>query len=234
MSNSNTTALGPNPGGYCLCGCGERAPLARDNDATKGTVKGMPLRYVKGHQRRQWVPEPPNPSGLCMCGCGQITPIAKQTDINVPQVKDEHTRFCVGHKLPGPTDVPYREVDGGYSSDCWETDKGTLNEGGYRTASFNGVHWPIHRWTYTQKFGPIPEGLDLDHLCRNRWCCNPDHLEAVTPAVNTRRGAIAKLRPEDVAEIRSLAGTMSYRLLGERFGISASHAFHICKGNHWS
>jgi hypothetical protein len=45
-----------------------------------------------------------------------------------------------------------------------------------------------HRLMYEQYRGPIPEGLSLDHLCRNKWCVNPDHLEAVTHRTNVLRG----------------------------------------------
>lgn len=45
-----------------------------------------------------------------------------------------------------------------------------------------------HRYAYEQLVGPIPEGLELDHLCRVRQCVNPAHLEPVTPKENTRRG----------------------------------------------
>lgn len=46
-----------------------------------------------------------------------------------------------------------------------------------------------HRVMYEQMRGPVPAGLDLDHLCRVRACCNPFHLEPVTRLVNVRRGA---------------------------------------------
>jgi len=48
-----------------------------------------------------------------------------------------------------------------------------------------------HRFIYLEKKGPIPEGLFLDHLCRQRHCVNPDHLEAVTIKENTLRSPVA-------------------------------------------
>jgi len=47
---------------------------------------------------------------------------------------------------------------------------------------------PAHRWVYLHYIGPIPEGFEPDHLCRNRLCVNPLHLEAVPKAVNIYRG----------------------------------------------
>jgi len=48
--------------------------------------------------------------------------------------------------------------------------------------------WFAHRIAYQLCVGPIPEGLEIDHLCRNRGCVNPSHLETVTGRVNTLRG----------------------------------------------
>lgn len=52
-----------------------------------------------------------------------------------------------------------------------------------------GEHAKIaaHRWSYEYHVGPIPEGYEIDHLCRTRLCVNPDHLEPVTPQENISR-----------------------------------------------
>ena len=50
------------------------------------------------------------------------------------------------------------------------------------------VYSATHRVIWTAERGPIPAGLDIDHLCRTRACCNPDHLEPVTRQVNLLRG----------------------------------------------
>jgi hypothetical protein len=52
-----------------------------------------------------------------------------------------------------------------------------------------------HRFYYEQHVGPIPEGLQLDHLCRNTRCVNPAHLEPVTGAENMRRRVAARRTP---------------------------------------
>jgi HNH endonuclease len=58
---------------------------------------------------------------------------------------------------------------------------------GYGTYKFYGKTGLVHRYVYRELVGEIPAGLQLDHLCRQRCCCNPNHLEPVTPAVNVQR-----------------------------------------------
>src|ERR1700752_466118 len=53
---------------------------------------------------------------------------------------------------------------------------------------FDGHVNGAHRFAYAHFREPIPEGMHIDHLCRNRWCVNPDHLEVVTLMGNLLRG----------------------------------------------
>lgn len=84
-----------------------------------------------------------------------------------------------------------RVVWNGDEDECWEW-QGCKNVTGYGLialgASHPGKSVVVHRVSFEHFVGPIPRGLSLDHLCRNRACVNPAHLEPVTHRVNVLRG----------------------------------------------
>lgn len=74
------------------------------------------------------------------------------------------------------------------TSGCWVWTGAGLTSRGYGLFWKDGKVQSAHRVVYELLVGEIPEGLTLDHLCRNRACVNPQHLEPVTQKVNTLRG----------------------------------------------
>jgi hypothetical protein len=81
---------------------------------------------------------------------------------------------------------------------CWEWNGGH-DHNGYAVFYADGRQYKAHRWGYEHFVQPVPKGLDLDHLCRNRGCVNPDHLEPVTRRENLRRGVGTHLRKAQAA-----------------------------------
>lgn len=73
---------------------------------------------------------------------------------------------------------------------CWPWDSPNPSHG-YGQMRVGARRIMAHRAAYELLVGPIPDGLELDHLCRNRACVNPTHLEPVTCSENLRRAAAA-------------------------------------------
>lgn len=107
----------------------------------------------------------------CACGCGAAVRV----------------RYVTGHQntsraIPA-IDRLMAKVQINEASGCWEWIAGMKGDG---YGAFGKTR--SHRAAYELLKGPVPEGLELDHTCRNRKCCNPVHLEPVTHRVNVLRG----------------------------------------------
>lgn len=76
----------------------------------------------------------------------------------------------------------------GTEEECWNWSGDKATNGYSRLRDSSGKKVGAHRLSYTIFKGEIPEALEIDHLCRNRWCLNPAHLEAVTTKTNVLRG----------------------------------------------
>lgn len=153
----------------CSCGCGSsvvrRCPKSR-------VWQG----FIWGHQNRGRIVKPLiGPSPQCDCGCGvSVTRAGSLARWN---------RRIRGHLRPIPIEASYK-VDG--VTGCWNWFR-RFDRCGYGVASVRGVIKKAHRLFYELRNGPIQSGLVVDHLCRNRKCVNPDHLESVSITENTRR-----------------------------------------------
>lgn len=77
------------------------------------------------------------------------------------------------------------------ANNCWNW-TGAITPYGYGISAINGYKTLAHRAFWVFENGPVPRGMDLDHLCRNRKCINPSHLEVVTRSINLRRGFEAR------------------------------------------
>lgn len=74
---------------------------------------------------------------------------------------------------------------------CWEWLGARCEPGGYGRIRLDGAQLLAHRVAYEINVGAIPDDLTIDHLCGNRWCVNPEHLEPVERGENSRRYASA-------------------------------------------
>lgn len=101
------------------------------------------------------------------------------------------------------------------SDGCWQW-MAARTPKGYGQFAPHRRHVYAHRYVYELVVGPIPEGLTIDHLCRNRGCVRPDHLEVVTRGENTRRGATP--RPCKHCGLQVVPANMSRHVAARHLG----------------
>lgn len=210
----------PIPVGLCQCGCGKRTSIATASDKKRGRVKGEPLRFVLGHNRRNPIPAA---ISYCECGCGEQTRL----------VHGRPRRFLRGHHSDHPRGPEYVEDP---ETGCWIWQRSKSPQGyGRRSVPGRKGPAPAHRVAYEQAKGPIPDGLVIDHLCRNPSCVNPNHLEVVTCAENTRRGRPALIGYYGAFSARLLRATttLTYAEIGQILGVHEVTALSAVTGRTW-
>lgn len=220
---------GPNPEGWCLCGCGERAPLALKNHKSHGEVSGKPVKYIPGH----W-----GISEQKCISCKKTLP-RDAFAVKYATRSDSH-----GHSVPNGihstckdcqelirqrVERPEYIVDP--ETGCWNWNR-SLTPNGYGITGGQPAQ-TAHRYVYERERGPIPEGMTLDHLCRNRACVNPSHLEPVPQIINSQRSSKAILNAKAVREIRKLKGILPYHEIGSLYGVSYAAIAGIMNGSRW-
>lgn len=123
------------------------------------------------------------------------------------------------------------------SNGCWRWTKGRTTSG-YGHFWVDGAYFQAHVIVWIVERGTPPADLEPDHLCRHRWCVNPDCIEWVTRAVNVQRGACARLTPGLVEQIRRSYRPWdrgaSLRVVAARFGVDHSTVCRIVNGERWS
>lgn len=145
------------------------------------------------------------PYGYCHCNCGMKTAIHKASCASRGIVRGTPRLFCRHHQRTSPclSSTAYEIEDRGYKTPCWIWKK-YLNWQGYGKMTYRGKNGSAHIFYWKAKYGEVPEGKELDHLCRVTACVNPDHLEAVTHRENTRRRSTSKLTMDKARQIRLL------------------------------
>lgn len=157
--------------------------------------------------------------GLCECGCGTPTKIATQSRTSLGHVKGQPLRYVAGHtgfaNMPDPFESKYDVLPNG----CWQWKSIVLDGYAYVRVRELRRNVRVHKWLWEKAHGPVPSGMSLDHLCRNRACINIEHLELVTIRENTMRSsAVSALNARKTECVRGhpLSGANLYERNGRR------------------
>lgn len=194
----------------------------------------------------------PNPSGFCMCGCGQRTTLVEFTSAPRGRFKGDFNRYVANHSHALKSFEKYRVNP---KTGCWDWLR-KKNPQGY------GMMWRGHRCYgahvlfWIDANGPIPEGCDLHHRCKNKGCVNPAHLEPLSRIDHEardgrldflrdygksrahiermRQSKQVKLTPEKREQAWTLKGTMSNKRIGTMLGVSSSTIDRLFDGTCWA
>lgn len=117
-------------------------------------------------------------------------------------------------------------------TDCWIWAY-AVNSNGYGHLRKDKKIIEAHKFMYEQIIGKVPANCELDHVCKNKLCVNPTHLEPVSHAENCRRGKQTKLTKENVKEIRRLSAKLSHQKIADKFKVSRQSISLILQGKRW-
>lgn len=200
--------------------------------------KDTHARTAGGYNGAEGTDDVPNVVyGHCRCGCGQKTSLAPQTYTSKGIRKGEPMPYVHGHNRRCHRLDAYEVREAGHSTPCWLWTGvvNSFNGYGYYSSGSRGVSLHrAHKAVYEARIGPVPDGLELDHLCRNKTCVNPEHLEPVTHTENIRRRCNTKLSVEKARQIKALLAEGSQQeSLAARFGVSRTVISNISTGRLW-
>ena len=175
------------------------------------------------------IPKP----GLCRCGCGRKTTIAKLTINKRGIKKGRYYKYAKGHNRNNiiANNIKFT-VD--MKTGCWNWD-GCINDKGYGIICINRIRYRAHSYIYSIYKKRIRDNEELDHICNNPKCVNPNHLRSVTHKFNVRRCKRVKLNIYKVNEIRELYRSgYKMRELSKKHKTCISNISNIINNKIWT